>query len=77
MPRNTTPLSSFPDAAAILVLFLTCWKVLAWIVGITGVYLLAARFVRWTGVSDKETLEAVAAGLPFALMLLIAFQLKH
>lgn len=76
MPRTTTPIAAFPDAAALLVLFLTCWKLLAWVLGLTGLYLLLARFLRWLLVRDRDTLEAVAAGLPFALMLLIVAQLK-
>lgn len=39
-------------------------------------FLLACRLTRWLRTHQAEALEAVATGLPFALILLIVLQLK-
>jgi hypothetical protein len=79
--NHSSPLRGLVSGVALLVLgatleYLFHWLVLPMVFIGLSVYLVVDRFVRWLGISDQETLEAVAAGLPFALILLIVFQLK-
>lgn len=75
-PASPSPFRGLRSAALLALAFYFFWKPFIVVVGVVALYLLAHRFMNWLGVSGKETLEALAAGLPFALILLIAFQLK-
>ena len=76
MPRSSTPFDSLPDAMLMVLSFLFCWQVLAWIIGLTGTYLLLSRFGRWVEESGNAAGEALYGGLPFFLILLAVAQTK-
>jgi hypothetical protein len=76
MSNHSSPMRGLRSALCIATVFVLSWKVFICLVGGAALVVLGSRFWHWAEENMQELAEAVAAGLPFALILLAAFQLK-
>ena len=78
------PLAGVAVGAATVTLFLCCWQVLAWLIGLAGIGILAARAYHsqcgqrvraWVGRLPMPIADLLA-GAPFLLILAAVWLLK-